>query len=98
MKQQIKNFRHNSISLEFENGNSIDAVFGYGTYSDNHDYGEFDEFIEKGSSTVEFIFDCGSKLEKKIYKKYGGSSDDPMGYIPLEDWLDIAMLIKNEKK
>lgn len=104
MKQEINNFRHNSVSFKFSNGNTIDAIFGTGTYSDNYDMDE-DQNIDfreawttfSKSSTVESMFNCSSKLAKKIYKKYGGSDSDLLNRIPIDDWLEIAILIKREK-
>jgi len=98
MKQRIYNFRHNAVSFRFSNGNSIDAVFGLGTYSDNYNYDNFfvtghTEFLS--SSTVESMFTCSPKLTKKIEKKYG---EQPLSRISIDDWLEIAVLIKREKK
>ena len=101
MKQEINNFRPNSINFTFSNGNTIDAIFGWGTYSDNHDnYGKLDDAYAAmntfmSSSTVESMFNCGPKLQKKIEKKYG---EQPLCRISIDDWIEIAIQIKREKK
>lgn len=98
---KIENFRHNSIRFEFDNGNSIDAIFGYGTYSDNYDMPSTIEDPLKGfytfreSTTIESMFNCSEKLKKSIEKKYG---EQPLNRISIEDWMDIAYKIKEEIK
>ncbi len=97
-KAEINNFRHNSVSFKFSNGNGIDAIFGYGTYSDNYDLpgGGIEAWTKfSKSSTVESMFNCSERLTKKIEKKYG---EQPLNRIGIDDWLEIAILIKREKK
>lgn len=94
-KAQISNFRHNSVGFRFNNGNSIDAIFGGGTYSDNYDNLDLETFTTfMKSTTVESMYNCGKKLAKKIEKKFG---EQPLNRISIDDWLEIAILVKREK-
>lgn len=92
MKSTIKNFQHNAIIFKFSNGNTIDAVFGRGSYSDNYDKSEWSEFANQ-STTVEIMYDCSNKLEKSIEKKHG---EQPLGRISINEWFDIANKIRKE--
>lgn len=95
----IDNFRHNAIKFHFDNGNNIDAIFGYGTYSDNYDMDDcpgleaFQTF--RKSTTVEVMFNCSEKLKEEIEKEYG---EQPLNRIRIEDWFIIANKIRTEIK
>jgi len=72
---KITNWRANRILFDFDNGFKLSVVFGFGSYSDNHNVsvvnehlinrlfivGNWDEHIESGSENVEIMF---SKIPK----------------------------------
>lgn len=98
MKKAFINTSHNSIHLTFPNGNSISTIWGYLTYSDNHNFisgnivDKFSQFME--SDTVEImILEAPDKLRKKISKKYGFSVNDVKGYLSITEWLDILKML-----
>ena len=107
MKEKaFHSWRVGRFHLNFPNGNQISTVFGDGTYSDNHDSNAETDYLLKrtaempvfDSQTVEIMFSCGKKLEKKILKKYNEGSQDPIGYLEMPQWLEIVNLLSKEKK
>ena len=96
MKKSFENFKHNGIYLEFDNGNTISTIWGYGSYTENHDKGDFDTF--DSSKNVEIMFTCGQKLKKGILKKYNEGDGDPIGYLTITQWLEIVNLLNKEIK
>lgn len=100
MKEEkaFNNWGHNRIHLTFPNGNAISTVWGYLTYSDNHDFvsddhlDRFNEFMQ--SDTVEImILKAQDKLRNKIEKKYDFGGDSVKGYLTITEWLDILKML-----
>lgn len=87
--------------LNFPNGNNISCVFGEGTYSDEYDSNAESDYLLKmtnerpvfNSDTIEIMFTCPDKLRKKILKKYNEGASDPIGYLPIDKWLEIVNLL-----
>ena len=94
----FKNWRHNAIHLTFPNGNGISVVWGAGSYSDNHDTWEcndFQNFME--SDTVEImILNAPDKLYKEIRKKYEFEDDNVKGWVSITEWLEILNLLAKD--
>lgn len=105
---RITNHKNNGVKLKFNNGVVLSTIWGYGTYSDNHDWepetieekqnpSSVFEKIDTGSTTVEFMFVEGDeKLVKRMCKKYG-SDDNPSGYITVERWLEMVNYLRKLK-
>ena len=93
------NFRSNGIHLTFPNGNALSTIWGYCTYSDNHDmeigYGDnYNKFLD--SNTVEImILEAPSRLKKKIEKKYDFEGS-VKGYLTMEEWLDVVKMLSKD--
>ena len=87
--------------LNFPNGNQISTVFGEGTYSEEHDSHAFTDYLLKrtderpvfNSATCEIMITCPDKLLKKILKKYNEGDCQPIGYLPIDKWVEIIKLI-----
>jgi hypothetical protein len=99
IERAFYNWSIGRIHLNFPNGNSISTVWGSGTYSDNYDnmaewehYKTPTERLVMQSDTAEIMITCPPKLEKQILKKYGGGSQ-PLGRIPILEWLEIVNLL-----
>ena len=101
-EKAFNNWKHNAIHLTFPNGNAISTVWGYCTYSDNHDLGDdalefdslkaFQTFMQ--SDTVEImILEAPKKLRKLIETKYGFGGDTVKGYLSIKEWLEIVNLL-----
>jgi hypothetical protein len=100
-EKAFNNWRHNAIHLTFPNGNAISTVWGYCTYSDNHDRPDLDRSLDVSlpfntfmdSDTAEvMILNAPEKLIKKINKKYGGDGS-VIGYLNMKQWLEIIRLL-----
>lgn len=89
--------------LNFPNGNHLSTVWASGTYTENHDNElEYELLLKKtnarpvfDSDTVEIMFSCPEKLEKKILKRYNDGVGQPIGYLPQDKWLEILKLLSN---
>ena len=99
-EKAFRNFRHNGIHLTFPNGNALSTVWGYYTYSDNHDIDggisvdNYDKFLD--SDTVEImILKASDKLRKKIEKKYDFDGS-VKGYLTMEEWLDVVKMLSKD--
>ena len=98
-EKAFNNWKHNSLHLTFPNGNSLSTVWGYCTYSDNHDISDDIEGIEAfntfmQSNTVEImILEAPDKLRKKIHRKYDFGGDTVKGYLTITEWLDIVRML-----
>lgn len=98
-EKSFNNWGHNKLHLTFPNGNRLSTIWGYGTYSDNHDAGDtidgvsaFQTFMS--SDTVEImILEAPEKLIKKIQKKYDFEDDSVKGYLTMAEWLDIVKML-----
>ena len=90
--------------INFPNGNYLSTVWGEGTYSDCHDSRAMTDYLLKrtterpvfDSSTVEIMFTCAPKLQKKIEERYGEGSQ-PIGYLSLKKWLEIVNLLATQR-
>lgn len=101
--------RDNGVFLSFPNGNSISTIWGWGSYTENHDWhpdptkqGTYDiseifKRIPEGSNTVEIMFNCGVLLKKKILKKFNNKDEQPIGHLNIVQWLEIINLLAKEK-
>jgi spore coat protein CotH len=95
-KANITNHKTNGVLIQFANGNSLSTIWGNGSYSMNHDVGEYGARIKNGSSDVEIMPDCSSKMIKKIEKIIGEEMDGSIaGYIPVDKWLKIVAVMNN---
>ena len=99
--KSFNNFKHNGLHLKFPNGNSLSTIWGYGSYSENHDM--FDDLkgedqlkvytTFKPSNTVEVaILSAPEELIKKIHKKYNFDGS-VCGYLTMAQWLDIVKML-----
>jgi hypothetical protein len=106
-EKAFNNWRHNSIHLTFPNGNAISTVWGYCTYSDNHNYDitheynnpiePFETFMQ--SDTVEImILNAPEKLLKKIKRKYDFEEDSVKGWVTMKEWLEIVNLLAKHQQ
>ena len=91
-------FRINGFHLNFSNGNSISTIWGTGTYTENYDLDLDKHFIDQfneplTSDTVEIMFSCPKKLKDKILDKYNEGKQDPIGHLPIGEWLEIIGLL-----
>lgn len=105
-EKSFRNWREGSIHLNFPNGNHISTTWArIYTYSDNYnldvDYSKprpigdrIDPIVE--SDTVEIMVSCGDKLKKKILKKYNEGHEQPIGYLPITQWVEIINLLAKE--
>lgn len=98
IKKAFTNWRGGAFYLKFPNGNSLSTTFAASSYSDNHSLNSLDSWrsIEKPveSDTVEIMINqCPEKLYKKIYKKYGDGSNSVIGYLTMQQWLEIVALL-----
>ena len=99
-EKAFNNFKHNGIHLTFPNGNALSTIWGYCTYSDNHDmeigYGDnYNKFFD--SDTVEIMIQkAPDKLRKKIEKKYDFDGDNVKGYLTMEEWLDVVKMLSKD--
>ena len=100
-EKAFNNWKHNAIHLTFPNGNRISTIWGYGTYSDNHDRPDLDRESDASlpfntfmdSDTVEImVLEAPEKLLKKINKKYG-DGDTVCGYLTMKEWLEVIRLL-----
>jgi hypothetical protein len=102
---RITQHKPNGIELKFDNGLVLSTVWGYGTYSDNYDYGlgkigieKYGEPIKEGSTTVEIMFiDGDEKLIKRLCRKYGDGYN-PIGYMEVEKWLEMISYLRKLKE
>ena len=101
-EKAFNNWTHNGVHLTFPNGNSLSTVWGYCTYSDNHDRPDLDRSIDPASpfhtfmdsETVEImILKAPDKLLKKIHKKYDFGGDSVKGWVTMTEWLDIVKML-----
>ena len=87
--------------LNFPNGNQISTVFGEGTYSEEKDSRATTDYILQktkvrplfNSNNCEIMIECPPKLLRKIEKKYNEGAEQPIGYLPLDKWLEIVNLL-----
>lgn len=102
---RITNHKDNGVFLQFDNGICLSTIWGWGSYSENHDWHPKGDTsldnvfkkIEEGSHNVEIMFTDGDpKFIKKMCIKYDG--ENPIGYLDLNDWLDIVQACKKYKK
>ena len=94
MNKAFKNVKHNVVHLKFPNGNTISTIWGYGSYTENHDWKRKESIIEQyntfmDSNDVEVMIDCRDKLSKRIHKKYNGDGS-VIGHLSIIDWLYIV--------
>lgn len=107
-QKAFENWRHNAIHFKFPNGNTMSMIWTRGSYSDNYECFKEDESGELvmlpmhgewlDSDTVEIMFDCGKKLEKRITKKYNDGYDQPVSRLTFSEWLEIMNLLHKEKR
>jgi hypothetical protein len=110
MKKAFHNVRHNVVHLHFPNGASVSTIWGYGTYSDNHDLkiaaNKPVGYIETwntfmASDTCEIMI---GGISKHTEWKIGSclhrdtSGDSVIGYITLTEWVTILNLIAKDRK
>lgn len=98
-EKAFNNWRHNAIHLTFSNGNSISTIWGYLTYSDNHDYKSnedavnyFNSFMQSDTCEIA-ILKAPKKLRREIEKKYDFDEDSVKGYLNIAEWLDILNML-----
>jgi len=92
--------------INFPNGNHISTVWGEGTYSECHDSTAMTDYLLKrtterpvfDSSNVEIMFDCPKSLREYIEKKYNDYNGQPIGYLPLNKWLEIVNLLAKHRR
>lgn len=112
-EKAFNNHTNNGIRLTFPNGIRVSTIFGYGSYSDNHDYkpkvdnkateienimAQFEK-IEEGSNTVEvMIFGATEQFISRLLKEVVGDKYNPVGYINMKQWLKIINRCANYKK
>lgn len=109
MSKVFKNWRHGAFHLNLPNGNHISTTWASYSYSDNYDnYSDLvpetnkykteriDPAVE--SDTVEVMVSCGSKLLKRLEKKFHDGYSQPFGYLNFEQWLYLVNAVANEKK
>jgi hypothetical protein len=91
----FENWETNRVRLTFSNGNSISTIWGLGSMTDaanqSDEYGR-DRF---DNDQCEIMYDCSDKLRKKIEKKYP-DSDNPIGYLSIEEWAEIVYWISKD--
>lgn len=99
MKEKaFNNWRHNAIYLTFPNGNKLSTIWGYLSYSDNHDFvaGEqterFNRFMDSDTCEV-MIMEAPEKLRKKIHKKFDHEGSSVIGYLNMAQWLEIVKML-----
>ena len=91
------NWDFNRFHFTFPNGNHISVVWGYGSYSDNHDadllfQGKGIEDIKKvwqsffNSNTCEVVFDCEKRTAKRVAKHFK-TDENPLGYLVMKDFV-----------
>ena len=103
MKKEIKekafvNHVENGFALNLPNGIRISTIFGWGSYTENHNWGEIPmkgfnyEIFKKrfgripdGSNDVEIMIDCP---DEKWLKKINGG-DTVIGHLTIEEWFKI---------
>jgi len=94
-EKAFNNWRHNAIHLWFPNGNGLSTIWGYLTYSDNHDYckdgDKFEDFMDSDTCEI-MILEAPEKLIKKINKKYDGDGR-VIGYLKMKEWLEIVRIL-----
>lgn len=95
LAKAFDNVRHNVFHLKFANGNTLSTIWSPGSYTENRDY-KMEDFIKKweqftDTNTVEVMYSCDSKTEKKIIRKYG--KDNPLGYLQIEQWVDVISIL-----
>ena len=97
----ITNHKNDGVKLKFNNGVVLSTIWGCCTYSDNHDVKSDDNGFGKhknGSKNIEFMFLEGDdKLIRRMCKKYG-NDENPSGYIPVEDWLEMVLALRRLDK
>lgn len=104
------NRTHNKLHFTFPNGNSISTIWGAGTYSDNHEFYDesktdilertgYGKFMESDTCEI-MILNAPEKLIKKIHKKYNysDSENSVIGYLKIEQWLEILNLLARSPK
>ena len=94
---KITQHKTDGVRIDFKNGLVLSTIWGYCTYSDNHDIKTSEDYgfgrNENGSSTVEFMFiDGDEKLIEKLCKKYG-DGENPSAYIPVHKWIEMIAYI-----
>lgn len=107
MKKAFRNHKINGVLLNFPNGNSVSSVWGFGTYTDNHDAElykgngkpDFDRIYKEpneGSMTAEIMVDCGEELNRALQEKYRGAGSSVIGYLTIMEWLEVVHRVANE--
>jgi len=108
-RQEEKAFYGWSVArfhMSFPNGNSLSTIWGEGSYTEEHDsdaetlhiLGKTNESPVFNSDTVEIMFTCSEKLEKRILKKYNEGDCQPIGYLEQDKWIEIVNLLNKENK
>jgi len=99
-EKAFRNFRSNGIHLTFPNGNALSTIWGYGSYSENHNMeggvgvDNYNNFLD--SDTVEImILKAPDKLRKKIEKKYDFDGS-VKGYLTMKEWLDVVKMLSKD--
>lgn len=101
-EKAFNNWKYNAVHLTFPNKNAISTIWGYCSYSDNHDRPDLDASEDVGlpfhtfmeSDTCEImILKAPDKLVKKIHKKYDFGGDTVKGYVTITEWLEILNLL-----
>jgi hypothetical protein len=101
-EKAFNNWKHNAIHLTFPNGNKLSTIWGYCTYSDNHDRPDLDRSINVSlpfktfmdSNTVEImVLKAPDKLMKRIQKKYDFADNSVCGYLTMKQWLDVVKML-----
>lgn len=95
-RKSFCNHLHNGVNLVFPNGNWISTIWGRGSYSDNHNFGNnmevteaYRKLIEDGSSTVEIMIGTENKrLYNKIYRKLDTDTENgAIGWVTMDNWM-----------
>lgn len=109
MEKAFRNWREGAVHLNFPNGNHISTTWARSSYSDNHDteYPDINTppkyatdrikpIVE--SDTCEIMFDCSDALEKRLLKQFNDGDSQPIGYLSVQNWVNIVNRLANEKK
>jgi hypothetical protein len=100
----FRNWDYGRLHLNFPNGNTISTIWGEGSYTENYNsrqvtdfvLGETERYPVMASDTVEIMFDCSPRLQKRIIKKYNEGDPQPIGYLTITQWVEIVSLISKD--
>lgn len=94
MTKAFNNPKHNTLHLQFPNGNFISTIWGVGSYTENYEAPEgYHTFMD--SDDVEIMVTCSDELFKKLQKRFK-TTNTVFGHLSMRQWLRVVNEVSND--